>query len=220
MKAYESDQWLIERLTVGELMVNCYLIACKVTHEMAVVDPGDEADRIMRKIREMGGHVKLIVNTHGHGDHIGGNESLAKMTGAPIAVGRLDAPMLPDAWLNLSAPFGMDVTSPPPSIILGEGDVIEIGKGKLTVLDTPGHTPGGITLVDDGFAFVGDLIFNNSVGRTDFPGGDSRTLLKMINEMILTLDDDVLLLPGHGDATTVGEERRENPYINGAFDLG
>jgi len=217
MIAFESEQWQIERLTVGDLEVNCYLVACRSSNDIVIVDPGDEADRIMKRVRELGYHVKMIINTHGHGDHIGGNDGLAKLTQAPIAVGRLDAPMLPDAWLNLSAPFGMNIVSSPANKLLSEGDLIEVGSGKLKVFDTPGHTPGGITLLGEGFAIVGDLIFNGSVGRTDFPRGDWKILLNSIAERILTLNDEVILLPGHGEATTVGRERRENPYLNGLF---
>lgn len=214
MIVYERSGWRVDRMVVGELMVNCYLVIWTASGDAIVVDPGDEADRIARQMRELSrGSIRLIVNTHGHGDHIGGNQTLAKLTGAPLAIGRSDAPMLSDSWLNLSTPFGLTVTSPPAQRLLGEGDEIRVGEGRLRVLDTPGHTIGGITLAGDGFALVGDLLFQGSIGRTDFAGGSFETLMKMIVEKIYPLGDHCVVLPGHGDPTTVGEERRTNPFL-------
>jgi len=217
MNVFSRNGWTINCIVVGELMVNCYFIGRAETSDLIVVDPGEDALEILSFAQELGGTIRLIVNTHGHGDHIGGNSALAKATGAPIAIGAKDAEMLGDPWKNLSAPFGFNVTSPPASKLLNDGDELELGSGRLKVVGTPGHSPGGITLVGDGFAIVGDLIFDGSVGRTDFPGGDMGTLLKSIDRSILTLPDPMVLLSGHGDVTTVGVERASNPFLTGRF---
>jgi glyoxylase-like metal-dependent hydrolase (beta-lactamase superfamily II) len=215
---YRNDDWLIERIVVGDLMVNCYLVVDRPTGQAIVVDPGDEGARIIAKAFKLNARSTAIVITHGHGDHIGGNQLLAGRLDVPIMVGRLDAPMLPDAWMNLSAPFGMSVVSPPAARLLDEGDVVGVGGKELKVLHTPGHSPGSICLVGEGFSIVGDLIFQGSVGRTDFPGGSFAELKRMILEKIFPLGDDCLLLPGHGDTTTVGVERRTNPFLQPGFD--
>ncbi len=213
MIVFDSADWLIDSLVVGDLMVNCYLVLWKATGDIAVIDPGDEPERILKRVEELRGRVGIIVNTHGHGDHIGGNRTLAKMTGVKIAIGRADAGMLPDAELNLSQAYGMVVTSPLAGILLKEGDTVVVGGGVLKVLETPGHTKGGITLVADGFAVVGDLIFQGSIGRTDFPGGSFEVLMNSINQKVLPLGDKTVLLPGHEDQTTVGLERLYNPFL-------
>ncbi len=217
MIVFDNNGWLIDRVVVGELMVNCYIVIWKDTREAIIVDPGDDAERIVRRLRDLDAKASSIVLTHGHGDHIGGNHALRKFANFPIFIGKLDAEMLTDAWLNLSAPFGLDTTSPPATQYLLENDKIEVGSGELRVIDTPGHSRGSITLVGDGFALVGDLIFQGSIGRTDFPGGDQGLLLRMIREKITPLGDSCLLLPGHGEATTVGEEKRYNPFLQPDF---
>jgi len=213
MKIFENDKWMIDRIVVGDLMVNCYIVIWKETHEAILVDPGDDAGRIAKRLVDLKVIPSTIVLTHGHGDHIGANQALHELSGYPIAIGQNDAPMLTDAWLNLSAPFGMDTTSPPANRILCEGDTISIGGGILEVLETPGHSAGSITLAGEGFAVVGDLIFKGSIGRTDFPGGSQELLLRMIEEKIYPLGDSCVLLPGHGEATTVGAEKIDNPFL-------
>lgn len=213
------EKWIIHRLVVGELMVNCYLVGCKKTRDIIVIDPGGEAELILEQIDRNGLHVTAVVNTHGHGDHIGANAEMMEATGKPLLIGEKDAQMLPDAWKNLSAPFGLKIVSPPATRTLKEGDTIEIGERSLSVIETPGHSLGSVTLVGDGFAVVGDLIFAGSVGRTDLTGGNMSQLLKMIHDKILPLGDDCILYPGHGPETTVGEEKRSNPFLQPGFSI-
>ena len=204
-------------MVVGELMVNAYIVAWQQSKEAIVVDPGGEAEMILERVRELDLNVISIVNTHGHGDHIGGNTELKEATGKPLIIGRHDAAMLTDPWKNMSAQFGMPVTSVPADRLLDEGDEVKIGDGGLKVFHTPGHSPGSIILVDDGFAIVGDLLFAGSIGRTDFPGGSLELLLRMVREKVFPLGDDCLVLPGHGPETTVGEEKRNNPFLKPGF---
>ncbi len=212
-----DNEWLVDRMVVGELMVNAYIVAWQQSKEAIIVDPGGDAEMILERVRELDLNVISIVNTHGHGDHIGGNTELKEATGKPLIIGRHDAAMLTDPWKNMSAQFGMPVTSLPPDRLLDEGDKVKIGDGSLKVFHTPGHSPGSILLVDDGFAIVGDLLFAGSIGRTDFPGGSLELLLRMVREKVYPLGDDCLVLPGHGPETTVGEEKRSNPFLQPGF---
>lgn len=215
MEIFANKNWTIWRLVVGEFMVNCYIVIDKNSGEAVVIDPGGDEKEINLVLNRMGLKVVAIINTHGHGDHIGANRAVKTLTGAPILIGEKDAPMLTDPNLNLSRPFGLEVVSPPADRLLREGDRVVVGDGELRVLETPGHSPGSITLVGEGFALVGDLIFAGSIGRTDLPGGDERLLLTMINEKILTMDDRTILLSGHGPTTTVEVEKRSNPFLGG-----
>ena len=215
-----NDRWLVDRLVVGGLMVNCYIIAWKATGAAIIVDPGAEAHRIIERTTELKLSITAVVNTHGHGDHIGANDDLLEATGVPLMIGEKDAPMLTDAWKNLSAPLGLMITSRGADRLLKEGDTVPVGDGLLKVLETPGHSPGSITLVGDGFALVGDVLFAGSIGRTDFPGGSMDLLLKMIREKIFPLGDGCVVLPGHESITTVEIERRSNPFLTGGFKLG
>jgi len=204
-------------LEVGTLMVNCYIVVWRETDEAVIVDPGDEADRILREAATLELKIVSIVNTHCHGDHIGGNQGAREATGAPLMVGRAEAPLLTDPWLNMSAQFGFPITSPPADRLLDEGDEVEVGEGRLKVSDAPGHSPGSIILVGSEFAIVGDVVFAGSIGRTDFPNCSLELLLESIRDKIYPLGDDCLLLPGHGPETTVGVERRENPFLQPGF---
>ncbi len=213
-----DNNWVIERLEVGMLMVGCYIVGWKPTGDAIVIDPGDEAHRILGRIEALGLTLKAVVNTHGHGDHIGGNSEIVRKTGVPIWIGEKDAPMLTNDTKNLSKPVGMPVTSPPADRLLNEGDVVKVGDGELKVLDAPGHSPGSIILVGDRVAFVGDVLFAGSIGRTDFPQGSLDMLLKMIREKIFTLGDEFIVCPGHGPETTVGTEKRTNFFLQPGFD--
>jgi glyoxylase-like metal-dependent hydrolase (beta-lactamase superfamily II) len=194
-------------------MANCFVLGCDATQEAAVIDPGDEPDRILLALAESNLTVKLIINTHGHFDHVGANKKLNEVTGAPILIHPLDAPML-NQLADSAAAWGMAAdNSPPPDRELQGGDQVSFGKINLKVLHTPGHTPGGISLYTDQEVFVGDTLFAGSIGRTDFPGGNFETLKESIQQKLFALSDDLKVYPGHNQPTTIGVEKRTNPFV-------
>jgi len=202
------------RLIVGPLQVNCYILADDKTKEAVIIDPGDDAEEILKVVREKGLVVKYIVNTHGHFDHVGANKALKEATGAELLIHEADAPVMASASRQ-SLSFGMKpMSSPPADRYLKHGDIIQTGEITLKVVHTPGHSPGGICLLEQGMAFTGDSLFAGSIGRTDFPGGDLMTLLRSIRTNLMVLPDDTKVFPGHGPASTIGDERRENPFLN------
>lgn len=204
----------IVQLEVGSLGTNCYIIFDEATREAAVIDPGGSVEDITAVIKNEKLTVKYIINTHGHADHVYGNMRIKQATGAPILIHEADAGMLTSGQRNLSAFIGGSVSCGPADTLLKEGDVIKIAAGlELTVIHTPGHTPGGICLLTDNVLFSGDTLFAESIGRTDFPGGSYSQLIKNIKEKLLVLDDAVKVLPGHGPDTTIGWERKMNPFI-------
>jgi len=204
---------IIKKLPVGPIMANCFIVGCNETREAAVIDPGDEANRILLALAEAKLIVKQIINTHGHFDHVGANKRMKAATGAPILIHALDAPML--SMLSRSAAaWGMSAEdSPSPDRFLEEGDIVGVGSIRFQVIHTPGHTPGGVSLLADGCLFVGDTLFAGSVGRTDFPGGNFETLKSSIQEKLFALGDEVKVFTGHGAETTIGEEKRHNPFV-------
>ena len=204
---------IIKTLAVGPIMANCFILGCEETLEAAVIDPGDEADRILFALAESNLTTKLIINTHGHFDHVGANKRLNEVTGAPILIHPRDTPML-SQLANSAAAWGMKAdNSPAPDRELQDGDEVTFGKMTLKVLHTPGHTPGGISLYTDNEVFVGDTLFAGSIGRTDFPGGSFETLRESIQQKLFKLSDDLKVYPGHNQATTIGMEKRNNPFV-------
>jgi glyoxylase-like metal-dependent hydrolase (beta-lactamase superfamily II) len=204
---------IIKTLAVGPIMANCFIVGCKETLEAAVIDPGDEAERILGSVAELNLNVKVIINTHGHFDHVSANKGVNAATKAPILIHALDAPMLQQISAS-AANWGLSAEdSPAPERTLDEGDTIRFGKIAFKVIHTPGHTPGGISLFADGHVFVGDTLFAGSIGRTDFPGGDFATLKSSIQDKLFRLGDDVRVFTGHGPETSIGRERRHNPFV-------
>jgi len=202
-----SDNPLIERLGVGPLQVNCFLVACPTTRAALVVDPGDEAARILAAIEAHQFKVTTIVNTHGHFDHIGGNQELVAATGAELLLHRDDLPLLQNARRHAET-YGLSVKpSPAPDRQL------QVGSLTFKVLHVPGHSPGSICLQCEGHLFVGDVLFAGSVGRTDLPGGDHDALIEGIREKLLCLPDATLVHTGHGPDTTIGREKQANPFV-------
>jgi hydroxyacylglutathione hydrolase len=204
---------IIKTLPVGPIMANCFILGCQDTLQAAVIDPGDEADKILQSLAESKLTLRYIINTHGHPDHVGANKRLKEATGAPILIHALDAPMLNQIAVSMAAWGLTGENSPPPDKTLAEGDTITFGNITLTVIHTPGHTPGGISLKTDGRVFVGDTLFAGSVGRTDFPGGNFETLRTSIQTKLFALADDVQVYTGHGPSTTIGREKCYNPFV-------
>jgi hydroxyacylglutathione hydrolase len=189
----------IERFKVGWLSTNCYVVSCEETKETAVIDPGLENDaevkQILEYIRQNGLHVKYIINTHGHTDHVAGNTIIKKATGALVLIHESN-----NGCINADQK-------------LRDGDVIYIGNYKLKVLHTPGHTPDGICLLGANVVFTGDTLFAGSIGRTDFAGGSFSEIIHSIKTKLLPLSDSITVYPGHESFTNIGYERRHNPFL-------
>lgn len=198
----------------GGFLENTYLLVDEASAECAVVDPGEAAGLILHKIAETGARPVAIWLTHAHIDHVLGVGRVREATGAPVYLHPGDRPLydgLPEqaSWFGLAA----DVP-PPPDRAFAAGDTVAVGGLAFSVRHTPGHSPGGVCLVGPGCAFVGDVIFKGSIGRTDLPGGDFDTLIASIVRELLVLPDATILYSGHGPETTVGAERRSNPYLS------
>jgi hydroxyacylglutathione hydrolase len=199
---------------------NAYFVSLAQDGDCIVVDPGLDADQIVQELQAAGLNPLAILNTHGHGDHIAGNE-LLKQTwpDAPLIIGAGDAWKLTDPEGNLSAGFGMPMVSPPADQTVSEGDVLEFAGIRWTVLETPGHSRGHVVFVAKELSPIivlgGDVLFAGSVGRSDLADGDHQTLLDSIRTKLFPLPDNAVVLPGHGPPTTIGRERRTNPFLRG-----
>ena len=183
-----------------------------------IVDPGFTPREVIDHIDQLGLTPAAILLTHGHSDHIGGNAAMKRRWPAcPIIIGRGDAPKLTDPWQNLSGQFGLPMVSPPADRLVDDNEQLELAGMRLEVRDAPGHCVGHVVYVwHDGrpkIVFGGDVLFAGSIGRTDFPDGDFDALVRSIHQRMFTLEDDTIVLSGHGEATTIGEERRGNPFV-------
>jgi len=204
---------IIKELAVGPIQANCYIVGCEETSKAAVIDPGDDADRILMTLAESKLTADCIINTHGHFDHVGANKRLKEVTNADLMIHELDAPMLSQLAASAGSMGLQADNSPAADRILADGDTIAFGNITMTVLHTPGHTLGGISLHTEGHVFVGDTLFAGSVGRTDFPGGDFATLKASVKSKLYVLDDDTIVYPGHMGRTTIGREKQSNPFV-------
>jgi len=201
-------------MELGPYQANCYLVYDDETKDALIIDPGAQGHEIMREVEKLGLKIKYIVNTHGHSDHIGANDYVKEATGAPLLIHENDAPMLTSPAKNLSVYFGEKINKPAADQLLRDGDTIEVGSLKFTVLHTPGHTTGGICIYGQDACFSGDTLFAMSIGRSDFPGGSHETLINSIRTKLMSLDDKIIVFPGHGPYTTIGEERAGNPFLD------
>lgn len=206
---------ILETFPVGPLACNCTILGDEDAHEAIVIDPGDEVSRIHRRLAESGLKLKQILVTHGHIDHVGGALKLKRLTGAPIFLNEADLPLLKimetqAAWLGVTTP-----ETAPPDEDLKEGGLVGLERYPAQVLHTPGHTQGSVCLhfAPLKLLVAGDTLFAGSIGRTDLPGGDFSQIMDSLRSRILALPDDTRVLPGHGPATSVGEERANNPYL-------
>jgi hydroxyacylglutathione hydrolase len=203
----------IQTFVVGPLQSNSYLVVDERSRQAAVIDPGMESEAVLEAVRRGGLRVESVIITHGHFDHVFSCATFTAETGAPVIMHPNDVPLLlemPETarFFGFKAP-----TAPKPDRLVREGDVITVGELSLRVLETPGHTPGGISLSLGDAVFVGDTLFAGSVGRTDLHGGSLDTLLQSIRTRLLTLPDSTVVYPGHGPATSIGVERRDNPFL-------
>jgi glyoxylase-like metal-dependent hydrolase (beta-lactamase superfamily II) len=213
---WEERDLIIEHLVVGPLQTNCYIVADKDAGDGMVIDPGGDADRILAAADQLDVGVKLVLNTHGHFDHIMANEALIQATGAELAIHGDDADMLTNPLKSFSLFMAKLRPSPAATLLLIEGMQLSVGKESLTVLHTPGHSPGSISLwcEAESVVFTGDALFHMGIGRTDFPGGSYQTLLDSVREKLFVLPDDTVVYSGHGPQTTIGQERRHNPFLS------
>ncbi|MFA5085538.1 MAG: MBL fold metallo-hydrolase [Candidatus Omnitrophota bacterium] len=203
------NDFTVNRFEVGPMAANCYVIAHVPTKDACLIDPGGEPERIKDFIRKNGLNLKFIINTHGHGDHILGN----KFFRVPVYIHRLEKDFLTNPDLNLSGIFGIYLKTTEASKLLEDGQVIYLNDLKLEILHTPGHTPGGISVKLDGVVFTGDTLFAGTVGRTDFSYGDEGALFRSIRKKLFTLDDNTVVYPGHGEESTIGIEKKSNPFF-------
>jgi hydroxyacylglutathione hydrolase len=205
---------ILERLIVGPLEVNCYLVGDEEKNDLAVIDPGAEGERIIDFIEGKGYRPSYIINTHGHIDHIRANADIKERYNIPILIHEKDAAIISSPQdAELEEMIG-GRPSPPADRTLSEKETIAIGSLKLKVIHTPGHTPGGISLLFDDGVFTGDTLFSGGVGRTDLPGGSFDDLLRSIKEKLFSLPDRLIIYPGHGPSSTIGEEKRYNPFVS------
>lgn len=202
------------KFVVGELSTNCYLL--KSGEEGVVIDPGAEGELILKGVEELKVKIKYVLNTHGHFDHIAANDFIREETAAKLAIHKLDAESLKSSSKNSSLIFGWNLKQKPADILLEEGDVLSFGSHSLSVLHTPGHTPGSVSFLINSQVFSGDLIFAGSIGRTDLPGGSSKAMIVSLKK-IKELPEETIIYPGHGPETSVREEIENNPFLSEAW---
>lgn len=200
----------LKKLIVGEIQANCYVVGSAKGSEAIVIDPGAEGEKILSVTEENDLKIKYIVNTHGHIDHTGADAFLLEnIVPRPLlCVHKDDAAMLSSGELSLASSLGLKTKPLSADILLKDGDSIEIYGMSLKVIHTPGHTPGGISLLTDGILFTGDTLFSGGIGRTDLPGGSATVLMNSIHEKLLVLENTVVICPGHGDDSELGREKQ------------
>jgi len=208
---------IVLMFTVGGLFTNCYVVSCEQTKETIIIDPGFydrfEAEKIFKFIDENSLTLKFVLNTHGHPDHTCGNGMVKEKFHVSILIHEYDARMLGKLGKNIAEFFGFKSSSPPADMLLHDGDTIKFGRITLKVLHTPGHSPGGISLLGEKEVFTGDTLFAGSIGRTDFTESSDHDMMISLRKNLATLPDHFIVYPGHGPITTIGEEKRSNPFL-------
>ena len=208
----------IHTIVVGRLQTNCYILESNTA--AIIIDPGDEPERIVRFVRDIKAKPIHIIATHTHFDHVLGVDTVRVKLNIPFLIHRDDLPMLESMQSRVRQFMGFEVP-PPPKVdgYLKDGDSLKVADETIHVLHTPGHSPGSVSLAGDGYVLTGDALFNQSIGRTDLPGGDLNTLIHSIRERLFKLDDDTTVYPGHGPETTIGDEKLANPFVGKAARL-
>jgi hydroxyacylglutathione hydrolase len=208
------NEIIVHGIVVGSFQENCWVIGNRRTGEAICVDPGDEPDEVLAMAGDMGVRIKYIANSHAHIDHILGVGAVRDATGAKFLLHPGDLELARNTATMAKGWMGIDIANPPdPDAFLSDNDAIDVDGLKLTVLHTPGHTPGSVCFYTNGIVFAGDTLFQGSIGRTDLPGGDYDEEMASIVERLLALPDETIVLPGHMDQTTIGHERQRNPYV-------
>jgi hydroxyacylglutathione hydrolase len=209
---------MTKMFTVGMLSTNCYVVSCRETRKAVIIDPGfgnnAEAEEVFSFIENSDFVLKFIVNTHGHPDHTCGNELVKNKFHVPICIHEADAYMLGESGKDTARYFGFDCVSPSADVLLHDGDSVTFGDVTLKVLESPGHSFGSVVILGETEVFTGDALFAGSIGRTDFPGSSDR-MMQLSLKKLLRLSDYFVVYPGHGPATTMGEEMRVNPFLLG-----
>ena len=215
VKLLEKRAMIIKMLVVGPFASNCYIVGSSSTREGMIIDPGAEAETILRTVQQTGLSISLIVVTHAHVDHIDALPAVKEKTNAQVAIHEAETGLFSTAPVRMLTSLGLTPFKQPPrpDRLLKDGDRIDVADLHFEVLHTPGHSPGGICLLGHGVVFSGDTLFNYGIGRTDFPGGSHERLMKSIREKLMVLPDETIVYPGHGPPTTIGDERRGNPFL-------
>ena len=205
-------------LTNGMFMENCYIVGCPDTSDAVIIDPGEEAGLFLRRLETEKLTLKAVWLTHGHVDHVDGVQRVVEETGVEVYL-HPDDRKLYDNYVLQRAKYGLGAVDapPPPDQDLAHGDELKVGNLSFTVRHVPGHSRGGVAFVGHGAVFCGDSLFAGSIGRTDLPGGDTETLLNSIREQLLSLPDETVVYPGHMRETTIGTEKRTNPFLTGNY---
>ncbi|MCD2345315.1 MBL fold metallo-hydrolase [Clostridium guangxiense] len=194
-------------IPVGSYMTNCYIVIDEITNESIIIDPGDDAERLLDEFNKTGSHLNFIILTHGHADHTAAVAEFRSKYAVDVYMSKKDSELIEKEEYM----FGEKNENA--NKFIKDGDVLKFGSKNVKCIETPGHTPGGMCYLIENSLFSGDTLFNNSVGRTDFPGGDYAAIISSIKNKLMKLDDNIKVYPGHGSETTIGFERRSNPFL-------